>query len=62
MTNTYFPCQCGHKFSDHFEIEFRKRESDWPCRICITPNGGCIDYKSISNLEYLEQQYERSTK
>jgi hypothetical protein len=47
-----YPCQCTHKFSDHFEIEFRKRESDWPCLVCV----GCSNYESMNNIEYLEMK------
>jgi hypothetical protein len=55
---TDFPCQCSHNFEDHFEIEFRKSESNWPCRICVVRNGGCLDYKEMDNLKYLELKAE----
>jgi hypothetical protein len=51
-----FPCVCSHLFKDHFEIEYRKRESDWPCRICVMKKGGCLDYKKMDNLRYLESK------
>jgi hypothetical protein len=53
-----FPCKCTHEFSDHFEIEFRKRESDWPCRVCSNDFQfkPCLDYIEIDNLKFLEMK------
>jgi hypothetical protein len=57
-----FPCKCGHGLDDHFEVEFRKRESDWPCRICIYSISKCMNYVKMDNLKYLEKQYEKIQK
>lgn len=51
-----YPCICSHEFLDHFEIKFYDRGSKYYCRICTNEAKGCIGYKKVDNLKYLESK------
>lgn len=54
-------CTCQHEPIDHFEIAYFNKESTWPCSICLHTTGGCMDFKMITNLQYLKDLYDRKT-
>lgn len=62
MCSNKLPCKCGHSANEHHDDPFGSQcwhiPRDRYGRVCCL----CLNFKEMTNLEFLEFKYESSSK